>query len=570
MRLRPRLWPFSHAHVLRLPPARRSDAAKRVAGADSHEDENHPDKRPRNAFELMTASRVCAVEVPQDPGDGARLDVKIKWRVLAWASARGAQFRSPHAREQFYNHTVKALQKLLTYLTDHHGNFSSRSCALPAAFASCAGLRKVERTKRTPRLDAAFLRKHVKRLESAVATVRPPQVCRKDVNGVIDACNKFLRGMAERRVRTDVNNARTAEPRPHEMRIEGVRAQRLIIPSKYRILQRCLDGLGHYVSVEVTDDKMRLRDDGQTLRSQRRNFYRGLVLPFHAMLCRIRVGGPHPDVVYIWKVPANVSQRDSGKEALLVARFEREAPRFLSRAQRRELYQRFAGLSIRGTQFTDLCRELCAVVRDASAEVQRRVNIQAEYVIASGDVVLQQEFKDANVRSSKYDPFWRAAQGLIDQLSVADERRHGASRMSHIVSIAAFRREVRKSLPSGTPAPSVEWLRLQFLPARAQHRSALKHTGRFQLVRRVQVRNEHLRSVDSLWVHALARNARQWVVMQRDAIMGAMAFSLGEVEATEVANAMIAYISVDDKANIPVSRVRVDSALVELLVALCD
>ena len=190
---------------------------------------------------------------------------------------------------------------------------------------------------------------------------------------------------------------------------------------------------------------------------------------------------------------------------------------------------------------------------DKSARAQRRAAIQAEYVAASGDDICE-EFRDTNKRTSRYDKFWELAQGVVDDLGVvADDRRQGAAHMSRIVSIAAFRREVMKDLPSDAPCPSVEWIRLQFLLTRAWQRSALKHTGRFRLVRRVQIRNERLRGVDSLWVHGLARNCRQWVVMQRDGIMSALASDLEADEAMEAANRMVAYFSVDDKANVPVS-----------------
>ena len=192
-------------------------------------------------------------------------------------------------------------------------------------------------------MTAKTLQGHVQLLAKASAAVPPPEVCRTDIVGVLEACRKYLAWLATQRDCTKKNDARTTDLES-EMRVAFPRVQSVGLLSKYAFLRQRLSDLRDYVAVEITDETMRLKDDGKSRRDKRRNYFTSLTMPFPTTLCRVRVGGPYPQMAYIWRMPKDVSKRDPSQHAKLISRFERERPIFKSRAQRRELMARFSGL----------------------------------------------------------------------------------------------------------------------------------------------------------------------------------------------------------------------------------
>ena len=65
------------------------------------------------------------------------------------------------------------------------------------------------------------------------------------------------------------------------------------------------------------------------------------------------------------------------------------------------------------------------------------------------------------------------------------------------------------SLP---PIPSTEWVRLQFVPNRADNAAAEKFTGRLEAKRAVQTRTLRKEHMDQHWVNAMTRYYLEWMV----------------------------------------------------------
>ena len=145
---------------------------------------------------------------------------------------------------------------------------------------------------------------------------------------------------------------------------------------------------------------------------------------------------------------------------------------------------------------------------------------------------------NGKVKSSHFDAFWNELQVYLDEINLAvDERRHGdtlhlpfATSLRHLQELISDR--LRQKFPEDCPPiPSLEWIRLQFWLSNQYSARALRYTGRFNVKFAVQVRQLHRDHQDSHYVSALLQYLREFAVRFHSYCL---------------------YVSVDDKANIPV------------------
>lgn len=92
---------------------------------------------------------------------------------------------------------------------------------------------------------------------------------------------------------------------------------------------------------------------------------------------------------------------------------------------------------------------------------------------------------------TKFDDFFNEDEKIINEYEskAVDDLRHGL--VSHIdvaLYVADLRNQIDSRLPQGSAIPSVEWLRLQFMPKVPALASASQYTGRFPLKHRIQSR----------------------------------------------------------------------------------
>ena len=91
-----------------------------------------------------------------------------------------------------------------------------------------------------------------------------------------------------------------------------------------------------------------------------------------------------------------------------------------------------------------------------------------------------------------------------------DDRRHDSFSGSDVVtylatamSVTELHTQVAKSCPEGTPIPSVQWLRVQFWPRRANSSFAKQPKGRLNITFLIQARQFRKSHVDAHYVSAL-------------------------------------------------------------------
>ena len=97
----------------------------------------------------------------------------------------------------------------------------------------------------------------------------------------------------------------------------------------------------------------------------------------------------------------------------------------------------------------------------------------------------------------------------IDEISAADECRHG---VAHLSNSENFHRTISKDCPTGTPIPSETTVLFAFTPKNAYIKTAKSYKSNFQLKFKVQSRQLRASHVDDHYCAAQFYYMRQYVI----------------------------------------------------------
>ena len=154
------------------------------------------------------------------------------------------------------------------------------------------------------------------------------------------------------------------------------------------------------------------------------------------------------------------------------------------------------------------------------------------------DIILDLRKLNGKPSSSKFDVFWLELHNYLEEIGPAvQERRHGeAMYMPVAISVNHLREiisgKLKEKFPQeDIPIPSLEWVRLQFLPRNPYATTALRYTGKFNVRYAVQCRQLRHENPDSKYVAVILRYAKEFAILHSDIML---------------------MISVDDKAIVPV------------------
>jgi hypothetical protein len=243
----------------------------------------------------------------------------------------------------------------------------------------------------------------------------------------------------------------------------------------------------------------------------------------------------NPDCIFLWKVPPQSCHCSdhAGQVAKAIAQCQKAAPSEMSK----EAVTHFNRII---TLISDVPSSVKKALRnfiflgDAGADGA----VGNEYVdlvmnMANGlpiDKTLLESTRarDGNSRggrgigATKFNQFWEACKQVLLPSSSAEERRttqtlyaSAAHSIPNLVKQATdiLQQQVNKGkLTSMPPIPSMEWVRLQFIPNNAFKSSSLKFVGSLDVVREIQTRTLRKVHEDQHWVYALTRYYLEWLV----------------------------------------------------------
>lgn len=119
------------------------------------------------------------------------------------------------------------------------------------------------------------------------------------------------------------------------------------------------------------------------------------------------------------------------------------------------------------------------------------------------------------IGSTKYDEFWNACREVLLPSASTEERRgsdvmhaSAAHSIPNLVKLATdiLQQKVdSNALDKLPPIPSIQWVRLQFLPNDDYSKVSAQWTGRLQAKRAVQTRTLRKEHMDQHFVNAMVR-----------------------------------------------------------------
>ena len=239
----------------------------------------------------------------------------------------------------------------------------------------------------------------------------------------------------------------------------------------------------------------------------------------------------NPICIFVWRVPIIHGKNHVGHVAKAIVECQEMAQKYMGREAVRN-----------SNAVLDRITEVPVGARDAlrnylfAGDPNLDKTIADEYVQyvmdqAAGHPIDESLFVDGRKNNSRgglginstiYEHFWNACKEVLLPNCATEERRHsdtiyasGAHSIPNLVTLAT--ELLQKKVDDGTfhelpPIPCTEWVRLQFVPNRADNAAAAKFTGRLEAKRAVQTRTLRKEHIDQHWVNAMTRYYLDWMV----------------------------------------------------------
>ena len=112
--------------------------------------------------------------------------------------------------------------------------------------------------------------------------------------------------------------------------------------------------------------------------------------------------------------------------------------------------------------------------------------------------------------------FFDTMETKIDEIFVADERRHGVAHLSYFISLRDPIEQITKDCPTGTPIPIETTVLFAFTPKNAYIKTAKLYKSQFQLKLKVKSRQFRASHVDDHYCAAQFRCMRQYALNNRE------------------------------------------------------
>ena len=153
----------------------------------------------------------------------------------------------------------------------------------------------------------------------------------------------------------------------------------------------------------------------------------------------------------------------------------------------------------------------------SSAEIDHRVKLAIE--TDDPDLIIDLRHLNTGRPGDTFDVFFREFELIVEEITAADDRRHGVAHMSEFLSIKDLMSQVKHRVPGGTPIPSESTVIHAFAPPNIHANTAQYYTGRINLKHVVQRRQLRAFHADAYWCSALYKYLKELAVLNRDSCM---------------------------------------------------
>lgn len=329
-----------------------------------------------------------------------------------------------------------------------------------------------------------------------------------------------------------------------------------------------LRGMADYDPVFLTDESMGIDKYGEaigdrcltpTTRARYRESFRKELAAGVEKMCIHFFGkmydGNNPDCIFIWKVPAVRGPQHDGRTASTIDKCREMAPKLMGYEAVRHFNTILKNIADVPAPVRDALRNYLFVGDPNPNESIAEEYVQFVVDMVAGEVRVHHmlcslysfvltKFQFLNtlcsfitpqpidasflsdgrmnnsrggkgIGSTMYDEFWNACREVLLPSSSVEERRGSdiiyASAAHSIPNLVKLATDILKQkvdsnvLDKLPPIPSVQWVRLQFLPNQEYSKVAAQWTGRLQAKRAVQTRTLRKEHMDQHFVNAMVR-----------------------------------------------------------------
>ena len=110
--------------------------------------------------------------------------------------------------------------------------------------------------------------------------------------------------------------------------------------------------------------------------------------------------------------------------------------------------------------------------------------------------------------------------GIVENVSAADDRRHGIAHMSQFISLDEMVQQAKEACPEGTPIPPKSLVSLQFAPKYPYSKLALNFTSRLEVQYKVQRHQLRVSHPDDHCCHAQFKYLKELAIqLKEDALL---------------------------------------------------
>ena len=426
---------------------------------------------------------------------------------------------------------LQVLCNALWYTTNHHSVINDASkhkkevLSFPMAFDDYDGYNNIKRKKlKSMPLTATELESHSEALYSLLMkpVVSSSSAWKKAAEEIkqLAAClaaySSYLKAQKEK-IQQYHNSDHPARTIDKLATVEHREKCTFGVKKVYSILDEVI--ISSEEKKPVYFDEFEHLESPFTSNQERSRFFEHLQVSVPIDIVHYSPGGTSLSVHCIFKVPEHRSIPEMMTEA---ARFLQKCrpnlQEFHTRAQRRLFKEKLKNVASVLPTVSDLIyKELTLDATVAAHPVtQERLRL-----IFLGNTGLVRDLRSLNPGrpSGHFDVFFEALAGQIDNLSAADDRRHGVAHLSEYISLQEMVTKAKDACPEGTPVPSKSLVRLQFAPRNPYTRIAQNFTSRLNVQYKIQRRQLRVSHPDEHYCNAQFRYLKERAVQQHETVM---------------------------------------------------
>ena len=203
----------------------------------------------------------------------------------------------------------------------------------------------------------------------------------------------------------------------------------------------------------------------------------------------------------------------------MLNKLEPEIPIYQTHAMRRLFYKQIKSLRCVNIPLHVLRHVYRTLTSDSitgatSSEIDQRVPLAIE--LEDADLVINLRHLNKERPGDTFDVFFKKLANMVNQITAAEDRRHGVSHMSEFWSIRDLINQVKEKISEGSPIPSASTVFHFFAPPNMYAKTSQYYTGKTDPKFVVQHRQLCAYHTDAHWCSALFRYLQEIMIMHRD------------------------------------------------------